>query len=499
MTQPDAGREVKPSRLIIYIFVAASILILALIHFFPFSVERTSVDLIRRDRAPFAVAALAVIIITGAAVNFIWRRERKRHAESLRNLSANSRRTLASAVDTTLDISFNPAFRRDSKHRITGCNVTFVERPKSERIGADYWALFRGHAAGQAAGEAEEKPTARVYEILFKSPSGIEHELIVAEAFIVYAGSSETEYIGQIVDITNRKKAEEELRQLKDFSDETVRTMTEGLILTDPRGTITFANPAAAAMLGYIPQELVGVDSKAIVAPDQQEKVEEMDRRRAEGYSDRYELDFIRKDGSRRTFLVSGGPRPGGVQPRGTMAILTDITERKRMEEEIRALSLTDELTGLLNRRGFLTLATQHLKIASRMSKKTILLFMDVDDLKGINDTYGHSAGDRALKEIAGLLKKNFRESDVVARYGGDEFVVLAIEETETQPEKIIERLQFRIDAYNARAELDKSYKLYLSFGHAVFDADFPVSVEDLIARADILMYQHKRSKKRAY
>ena len=102
--------------------------------------------------------------------------------------------------------------------------------------------------------------------------------------------------------------------------------------------------------------------------------------------------------------------------------------ERKRMEEEIRSLSLTDELTGLYNRRGFTLLAEQEVKLAHRMNRTMLLFFCDVDNLKGINDTHGHAQGDLALKEVSAILKETFREADILARLGGDEFVVLAVD-----------------------------------------------------------------------
>ena len=95
-------------------------------------------------------------------------------------------------------------------------------------------------------------------------------------------------------------------------------------------------------------------------------------------------------------------------------------------EEALLALSLTDELTGLYNRRRFFVLTEQCLKVAVRTKKRSLLLFIDMDDLKWINDHYGHNEGDQALIDLANILKKTFRESDIIARIGGDEFVVLS-------------------------------------------------------------------------
>ena len=116
--------------------------------------------------------------------------------------------------------------------------------------------------------------------------------------------------------------------------------------------------------------------------------------------------------------------------------------ERKRMDEEIRSLSLTDDLTGLYNRRGFTLLAEQEVKLAHRINRPMLLFFCDVDSLKGINDAHGHAQGDLALQEVAAILKETFREVDIMARLGGDEFVVLAVDAFLESAETITNRIQ---------------------------------------------------------
>ena len=117
---------------------------------------------------------------------------------------------------------------------------------------------------------------------------------------------------------------------------------------------------------------------------------------------------------------------------------VTDITDRKRMEEEILTLSITDQLTGLYNRRGFLSLAEQQLKLSDRNKSGMLLFFADLDLLKWINDTLGHEEGDKALIEAANVFKETFRTSDIIARLGGDEFAVLAIDIKGTNPESLL-------------------------------------------------------------
>ena len=171
-----------------------------------------------------------------------------------------------------------------------------------------------------------------------------------------------------------------------------------------------------------------------------------------------------------------------------------DITLRKHYEEEIRTLSNTDELTGLYNRRGFLTLAEQELKRAERTKKGMLFIYADLDGMKTINDTFGHQRGDEALVEAAGLLREVFRESDIIARIGGDEFALLVAETPTAYANLVKTRLQRRISARNASA--NRPYTLSLSMGVAHYDPHRPVPLNKLISRADSAMYAGKRHRK---
>jgi diguanylate cyclase (GGDEF)-like protein len=163
-------------------------------------------------------------------------------------------------------------------------------------------------------------------------------------------------------------------------------------------------------------------------------------------------------------------------------------------EEALLALSLTDELTGLYNRRRFFVLTEQYLKVAIRAKKRSLLLYIDMDDLKWINDHCGHSDGDQALIDLGSILKKTFRESDIIARIGGDEFVVL-LESTDENDEMLITRLYESIRDYNAKVSQD--YKLSISVGAAQFDPEYPISIDELLSKADALMYAQKRKKRK--
>ncbi len=168
--------------------------------------------------------------------------------------------------------------------------------------------------------------------------------------------------------------------------------------------------------------------------------------------------------------------------------------ERKRAEEAIRALSLEDELTGLPNRRGFFALAEQQLKVARRTKTGLYLLFADVDGLKTTNDRFGHAEGDRLIRDAARILRATFRDSDIVARIGGDEFVVLMIQTDEAAPAQFLARLDTEIERRNAG---EKESPLSLSVGVTRYAREAPAPLEELIRRADALMYEEKRKKRR--
>jgi diguanylate cyclase (GGDEF)-like protein len=163
-------------------------------------------------------------------------------------------------------------------------------------------------------------------------------------------------------------------------------------------------------------------------------------------------------------------------------------------EAKLKEMAVTDELTGLKNRRGFLFLATQQIKEANRNQARIWFIFIDVDGMKTINDTYGHSEGDKALIAAANIIKNTFRESDVSARIGGDEFVVIITGTTEVNGGAIIERLQKNLHCYNNAAK--NPYRLSLSAGIVDYDpGKNPCSIEALLKKADELMYENKRSR----
>jgi diguanylate cyclase (GGDEF)-like protein/PAS domain S-box-containing protein len=294
-------------------------------------------------------------------------------------------------------------------------------------------------------------------------------------------------------DITQRKRVEREIEERRLYLEGVLGAAPDAIVTADARHRIVEWNPGAERLFGYSREEAIGQNLDHLVTnPDVFEEAIGFTQVVKSGREvSPVETVRYRKDGSPVDVIVAASPILVGDELVGVVAVYTDITQHKRMEEALRASLLVDELTGLYNRRGFLTLGQQQLKTAHRAKSKMSLLFADFDDLKRINDTLGHHEGDQALIDIADVLKEIFRESDIIARIGGDEFVVLVIETDGVSAEILTTRLQENLEARNARG--DRRYKLSLSVGTARYDPESPCSIDELLAQADRLMYEQKQ------
>jgi len=168
--------------------------------------------------------------------------------------------------------------------------------------------------------------------------------------------------------------------------------------------------------------------------------------------------------------------------------------ERHRLLSALRSLSLIDDLTGLYNRRGFRELGAQHLKLARRMARGVLLLVLDIDRFKTINDTLGHHVGDRVLIRLAELLKATFRRSDLLARLDGDDFGVLAMQASDDDADLIVERFRERVREFNGTSR--EPYRLSVSLGVSLYDPEVPASLERLLERAEEELKEDRRGRR---
>ena len=297
-------------------------------------------------------------------------------------------------------------------------------------------------------------------------------------------------------DLKKRRRAEEALRESEERAKYLIEHANELIYRTDTDGHLIFVNPISVELLQFSEEELVGRHYLDLVKREFRETAEKFYMRQfVKKIPNAYhEIPIVAKDGreiwiGQNTQLVMEHGHIVGFQ-----AIARDITERKRALEELHSLSLTDDLTGLYNRRGFLTLAEQELKHASRTNDRFVLVFADLDGLKQINDSFGHHEGSHAIVKAAEILKQTFRTSDIIARLGGDEFTVLALAASDDNAESIKTRLQEKVRHFNQRREL--AYELSISIGIVLLDPHSELSIDELIRKADAAMYEHKHSVK---
>ncbi len=291
----------------------------------------------------------------------------------------------------------------------------------------------------------------------------------------------------------------EEIEERRLYLEGVLGAAPDAVVTLDAHHRVVEWNAGAERLFGYSREEVIGQNLDDLVtSPDVFEEAVEFTQIVMGGKEvPPTESVRYRKDGSPVDVIVAGSPILVGDEFIGLVAVYTDITARVRMEETLRALALIDDLTNLYNRRGFSILAEQQLKMAHRGKRRMMLLFADFDGLKQINDAFGHSEGDRALIETADVLRETFRESDIIARIGGDEFVVLAIETNRSPAEILARRLQENLEARNARG--DRRYELSLSVGLARYNPEHPCSIDELLAQADRAMYERKRGNEPDY
>jgi diguanylate cyclase (GGDEF)-like protein/PAS domain S-box-containing protein len=299
-------------------------------------------------------------------------------------------------------------------------------------------------------------------------------------------------------DVSERRRAERELSEARRQLESILSAAGEGIVGLDTEGRATFVNRAAADLLGYDAEELIGRALHELVH-----------HTRADGTSypssdcpslgvlrtgaaRTVDTDvFWRKDGTPLPVQYTSTPIQDDGAVRGIVLTFADFTRRRAIEEALRTLATRDELTGLHNRRGFMALAEQQLALAHRSGEGCLLFYFDLNDFKRINDTSGHQVGDEALVEVAQVLRDTFRQSDIVARLGGDEFVGLAVRGSRETVDAIHERLRRRLAVANAH--VPRRYTLSLSVGVAHFVPGDERSLEGLVRDADAALYEQKR------
>jgi diguanylate cyclase (GGDEF)-like protein/PAS domain S-box-containing protein len=297
-----------------------------------------------------------------------------------------------------------------------------------------------------------------------------------------------------VIDVTQQRREADTIRASEERHRFLTEYSTDMISVASWEGRILYVSPACLALLGYEQHELTGSTLYDMVHEADRNSVRRTHLLVLEKLGAALLAYRVRRKDGRYIWFESTireVPRSGRDVPRELVIVSRDITERKLQEERLKDLAILDELTGLYNRRGFMALANQHLKQAKRAKRRALIIFADLNGLKRINDTHGHADGDRALIAAADVFNRTFRDSDVVARVGGDEFAILAVEADSHQVDNIRSRLQQALDIAN-RGNLHP-FQLSVSIGVVSFDPDQHNTVEELMDLADREMYAHKR------
>jgi two-component system cell cycle response regulator len=187
--------------------------------------------------------------------------------------------------------------------------------------------------------------------------------------------------------------------------------------------------------------------------------------------------------GGARTYIVSKSPyRDATGAIVGLIGIARDITERRQAEEVLQALAMTDELTGLRDRRGFVALADAEIAVARRSGRTAFLVCLDASGMNAVNERYGRAEGDRALCDVAEVLRRTFRESDIAGRLGVHEFAVLMVSDNADAPERLLKRMRQHLEELNRNAR--RPYELTLRIGLARYDPMAHANFDSLLHEA---------------
>jgi diguanylate cyclase (GGDEF)-like protein/PAS domain S-box-containing protein len=426
---------------------------------------------------------------------------------------AVSEARLAAATESSLDAVFMFESVRSESGEIVDFNFSFLNQNAEAMIGKS-GADVTGLRLGELYPGADEIARIRQYATVVETGRPI---VIEAESPFSIVNRRPTFCRIQVVkledgvavsmaDITTLRLANQELKRALAFNKAIVSSSPFSIIVSNLQGQITSVNPAAARMLWYSEEELQGCNLTLL--HDQQELArrarvlsEELMRpvsanaevfslKAGLGLTDENEWSYIRKDGSRLAVqLTTAAVEDDAGQIIGLMGISYDLTERKQSDDYIYHLAHHDALTGLPSR----TLLRDRLEVAVERGKRFQSLFsvlmIDLDNFKRVNDSLGHQAGDAVLREVGDRLKRCLRKVDTIARFGGDEFVVLLTElRSRAHAEIVARKIMAAVSAPIQIGTHDIT--VTASIGLSMFpDSSEP---DELIKHADIAMYRSK-------
>ncbi len=309
-----------------------------------------------------------------------------------------------------------------------------------------------------------------------------------------------TSIIALVLDVTERRMMEEAIFVEKERFRIMLESITDAVVTTDESARVLHLNPVAEALSGWSDRDAHGHPVDIVMPLVSDEKNEEIEHPVRVSLRDKrvasppMNASLIRKDGHLHAVDSSAAPvcnRNGTTI--GAALVLHDVEDARRIAQQVAYQATHDVLTGLYNRREFERLAGELFASSRRSSKSHVLMFMDLDRFKSVNDTAGHLAGDELLQKIARLMANELRESDVLARLGGDEFVALlencSIEQANHVAQRINQAVRGHLFAYDSR-----TYTVGVSIGMARITAQVS-SLAQVLAEADAACYRSKQGK----
>jgi len=270
----------------------------------------------------------------------------------------------------------------------------------------------------------------------------------------------------------------------------------EAIAYTDEKGTILKINPRFSELFGYTSEEIEGKNiNEGLINPTDKMKEEIFLTKKMLIHRSNINFETIRKkkDGTLFPVYLSVSTLVIDEKERW-IRIYVDVSEKKHMEKQLIKLARVDSLTGCYNRRYALELIDRHFKLSQRNKSSILLAFLDIDDFKMINDTFGHDEGDKVLQEFTGLLKRILREVDIICRMGGDEFLLIFPDSSLKEVPLIKNRISKNLSQLNET--IKKDYNIKFSIGFSEYLADKPKTIEELIRIADQRMYEEKKKNK---
>ncbi len=365
---------------------------------------------------------------------------------------------------------------------------------REQVLGKVYYDLLPEHVA-----KLYQEALKEVYEknkvVGVEYPINIEGKTHWREARLV--PMMKDNVLAVIRDVTHRKEMEIALVESEKRYRHLVNRIPAAIVEMNVNGDIIFVNEYFKNLTGFTLENLQGTHwFRSILHPhEDRRKIRNFFEMIQNGDVNNFEIRIINKQGhdTHMTITTSNVYNVVGKLER-IICIAADITPIVMLRDKLKEMAIKDELTGLYNRRGFTMLAEQQLKLSKRTGRGLSLFYIDMDNMKVINDTMGHHEGDKALIDVAGILRLSFRDSDIIGRLGGDEFAVFAIDCEYQYVEMMKQRLVDNTSDFNSKNL--RRYNISLSVG-SIYIINSSANLEELLAIADSNMYQNKMQRKK--